>query len=119
MSKADDVIDLDDLAPQPAIIKYGEEEIEVPPPKTGALLKLGTLAQKMQGATELSEEELDKAVDALTAQIWAMIPALNEKPLNLSQLQKLVAMFTKMSMPEEFKALSEQGITVDSSKKAP
>jgi hypothetical protein len=113
----EDVVDLDDLAPKSAIIKFGNQEIEVPPPKVGSLLRVGNLAGKVKEATEGSEEELDAAVDNLTKQIYKMIPALEGKPLSLMQLQKLVGMFNEMSIPEEFRALAEKGITADTSKK--
>lgn len=114
-----DVVDLDALLPEVRIIKYENEEIKVPPPKTGDLLKLGVLAQRMANVEDLKDEDLQKRVLDLTLHVYKMIPALNERPLNLPQLQILIQILSEMATPKDVAELAKKGITPDTgSKKA-
>ena len=112
-----DVIDLDALVPQETIIKFGNDEIKIPPPKTGDLLRLGVLASKMGHVEDLKDDELQSAVLALNMHVYKMIPALNERPLNLAQLQKLISVISEMATPPDITELSKRGITPDTSSK--
>lgn len=111
------VIDLDALIPQKRVIKYENEEIVIPPPKTGALLKLGVLSQRMTGIEDLKDDQLQQAVNDLTEQVYVMIPALQGRSLNLAQLQTLIQVLSDMSVPKDIEALKKQGITPDTSSK--
>jgi len=114
-----DVIDLDALLPEARVIKYENEEIKIPPPKTGDLLKLGVLSQRMANVEDIKDDELQKRVLDLTLHVYKMIPALNERPLNLLQLQTLVQILSDMATPKDVAELSKKGITPDTgSKKA-
>lgn len=113
-----EITDLDALIPEKRVIKYEKEEISVPPPKTGDLLRLGTLAQKMAEVESLDDVELNKAVLDLTSQVYKMIPALDGKTLNLAQLQALIQILSEMAVPKDIEALNKRGITLDKGSKA-
>lgn len=111
-----DIVDLDALSPQSAIIRYDNQDIEIPPPKTGDIIRLGTLAGKLGESDKMSDDELNRAVEDLTQQIYKIIPDLKDKLLNLAQIQKLVSIISDMATPPESLELKERGITVDSPK---
>lgn len=108
-----EIVDLDDLVPPSVTIKLDGVDIEIPPPTTVNLLQLAAYSQAMaaEKIDKLSEAELAAAVDQLTQQIYKMVPAINGKPLNLSQLQKLVEILTRMGMPKEAEELEAKGIS--------
>lgn len=114
----DEIIDLDALVPRPVTIKFGDETVEIPPPKTSDILRLGSLGQKMGQTDKYSPDELDKLVTELTEQVYNCIPALKDKPLNTAQLIKLVAIISDMAMPPDAEALKARGITTDTPKAA-
>jgi hypothetical protein len=114
-----DIVDLDALLPDERIVKYENDEIKIPPPKTGDLLKLGVLAQRMADVEDIKDDELQKRVLDLTMHVYKMIPALNERPLNLLQLQTLIQILSEMATPKDVTELTKKGITPDTgSKKA-
>lgn len=113
------LIDLDALAPKPAKVKFGGNTIEVQPPRTRHVLRLGFLGQKMQDLASLSNEEADKLVDSLESEIKEVIPELAEATLNASQLMELLTLIVGMGMPDQAENLKAKGITVDDQKKAP
>lgn len=118
MNDEPNIIDLDSLVPQAVTVKFGGEEIEIPPPKTADILRLGFLGQKMESAGDLDAAALEGLVADLTAQVHKCIPALDGKPLNTAQLLKLIEIISKAGMPADAKELQAKGITVDTSKKA-
>lgn len=111
-----EVLDLDALVPPSVTIKFGGSEIEVKPPKTGDVLRLGTLGQKLSDASEASAEDVDKLVSMLTEQIGKCIPELAGKEFNTAQLMKLVEIISKMAIPPDVKELEDRGITTDGPK---
>lgn len=113
-----ETIDLDALVPPSVTIKFSGETIEVKPPKTGDVLRLGTLGQQLGKADELTPDELEKAVQDVTNLIYTVVPELAQKPLNTAQLLALVKIISDMSIPPDSKELSDRGITVDSPKAA-
>jgi hypothetical protein len=112
------IVDLDALLPEVRIIKYENDEIKIPPPKTGDLLKLGVLAQKMANVEDIKDDELQQRLLDLMMHVYKMIPALNERPLNLLQLQTLIQILSEMATPKDVKELEKKGITPDSGGKA-
>lgn len=114
-----DVLDLNALIPQPRKVKFGELEIEIKPPKTADILKLGVAGQKLQNLETLKDDEVDKLVADLTANIYRMVPELNSQELTNGQLFALVGLIVEMGMPPEAEELKKRGITVDTPKKAP
>lgn len=113
-----DVLDLDALMPPEVTIKFGDVLITIKPPRTADVLRLGYLGQKLEGAEELSEQELDKVVDDLTNHMYKCIPELANKDFNTAQLLKLVEIISEMAVPPDAKELKKRGITVDSDPKA-
>jgi hypothetical protein len=113
-----EVVDLDAVMPQPVIFKFAGNQIEVKPPRTGQLLRLGMLSASMVGIETKTEEETDKLVRDLTEQIWKMIPELNGSELGLNQLQMIIRAFSEMATPGTTKELEAKGIT-PSDPKAP
>lgn len=111
-----DVLDLDALVPPQVTIKFGGEEIQVNPPSTIDLLRLGHLGQKLQDAEKLNEEELASAVEGLVKQVQKCIPQLQDKSLNTIQLLKLVEILSAMAVPADAVELQKRGITTDSPK---
>lgn len=113
-----DTIDLDALLPVKVTISFGGEEIEISPPKTADVLKLGLLGQKLTDLGELPSEGVDKLIADMTAQIHACVPQLAGKELNLAQLLVLVGIINDMAIPPDAKELQARGITgVDPKKK--
>lgn len=114
-----EVLDLDALVPSSAIVKFDGREVEVMPPKTVDVLKLGSLGQKLQEVKSLTETEVETLVRELQSLIVKVIPDLNGKELNTVQLLNLVKLIGAMSMPPDTKELEKQGITaVNNSPKA-
>lgn len=111
-----DIVDLDVLIPQEVIIRFGGEEITVPPPKTVQVLKIGLLGQKLQDADKLSNEELEKAISDLSDQVMECVPGLSGKDLNMAQLLKLVEIISNMAIPPDSKELDKRGISTASPK---
>ena len=113
-----DVFDLNALIPQSIKIKYDNDEIEIKPPKTVDILKLGVLGQKLQAPDKLEDVELEKLVADLTDTISSCIPELTNKPLTTTQLLFLLSKIVEMGTPPDLKELEKRGITVDTPKKA-
>jgi hypothetical protein len=107
----DDIVDLDVLVPQPAIIKFQGKEIQVEQPKTVDLLQMGFLLNQIMTDHGYTDDQLQKYIDQLTARMQKCIPELKGHDLNKAQLQRLVNMMTKLAMPEDMKQLEEKGIS--------
>jgi hypothetical protein len=114
-----DIIDLDALQPKPVTIKLGEQEIEIQPPKTADVLRLGVLGQQMEKINEMDDAGLDKLVQDITDQLKKVIPEIGDRTLNMAQLLKLVEIVSEMGVPPDAKAAREQGVTPNSPKKTP
>lgn len=111
----EEIIDLDAIAPKSAKLKVGGQFIEVPAPKTGDVLALGSLGQKLQELDKLSNVETEELVDALTALLFKIIPglevALEGKQLGTAQFLRVINMVTQMAIPPDVKELDKLGIT--------
>lgn len=119
MSDTDNsLVDLDALAPKPRKLKYAGNTIEVQPPRTRHVLRLGFLGQKMQDIATLEPSEADQLIEQLESEIKEVIPELKEATLNASQLMELLTLIVDMGMPNQAEMLKAKGITVDSQKKA-
>lgn len=114
-----DVLDLDALVPQPAVIRFGGNEIQVAPPKTADLLQLGALGQKLQNVDKLTDEQTEKLVGDLEQLVVRMVPQLANQTLNTSQLLGVVKLISEMSIPPDAKELERQGITPSGGKSDP
>jgi hypothetical protein len=112
------IIDLDALQPQPAIIKFKNKEITLNPPTTGDVLKLGEVAQKLQDIGELDADAVDATVQEVTNQVYKIIPDLAGEVLSTAQLLTLIKAISDMAIPPDAKELQERGITVDTDPKA-
>lgn len=112
------ILDLDALVPKPRIIKIGDQQIQVKPPKTADVLRLGTLGQKLEDSADLPEEELNKIIASMEELIKKCIPELASIELNSSQLMKLIELIGAMSLPPDATELKNRGIEVDNPKKA-
>jgi hypothetical protein len=107
------IIDLDALMPEVAIVKYGDKEIKVQPPSVELLLKLSSNAGRFKDADKLSPEELGAVIDAVTDLIYQIIPDLKDVKFNQAQLMALVNLISEMVMPPDSKELAEKGVTTD------
>jgi hypothetical protein len=103
-------IDLDALVPQPVTIHINNKDIQVQPPSTLNVFRLGSLGQKMQNADQLTTEEMSKLVEGITSEVRACIPELENYNLNTAQLLKLVQIISEMGTPTEAKELEARGI---------
>lgn len=112
-----EVLDLDALIPDSVTIKFGGEEIEVLPPKTADVLKLGFLGQKMQDLGDMPDDQVETVLANLTEHVRKCIPQLAGKELNTAQLLKLVEIISAMAVPPDAKELEARGITSDTPKK--
>lgn len=113
---AEQILDLDSLAPEPRVVKFGDERITVNPPKTVDILKLGKLGQKLEKAEDMSDDDMDAALTSLTEQVYKIIPELKDKPLNMQQLMALISLIKDMAVPEDAKELERKKITSASPK---
>lgn len=111
------ILDLDALVPQPRYVKLGEQKIEIKPPKTADILKIGALGQKLEKSAELGDGELERTLDQLTAQVKVCVPELKDVELNTAQLLKLVELISEMAMPPDAEELKKRGIEADTPKK--
>jgi hypothetical protein len=106
-----EILDLDALVPQTAKIKFGGKEIDVQPPKTADLLKLGSLGQKVQKFDDFTDEQTEEAITSLTGLIKKIIPELADAELNTQQILGLVKLISDMATPPDVKELDKRGIT--------
>lgn len=113
MSEYNQVVDLDALVPEDksVVVKIGGQELQVNQPTTATILRLGHLSQKLGDIENVDPEELDKAVESLTAEIKKCVPGLEDIELKLPQLLKLVEIIGSLSMPTDNKILEERGIS--------
>ena len=114
-----EILDLNSLMPDSRRIRFGNppKEVDVKPPTTGQVLKLGALGKKMQDIDNMSAEETEALVNRLTAEVKVCIPELADQELNTAQLMKLLEMIIDMGMPGQVQELAKKGITVDTAKK--
>lgn len=108
-----DVIDLDALQPEAAIIKFNGQEITLNPPKTGDVLRLGQASTKLAALEDLTEEEVDATIERVTKLVYKIIPELKDVVLNTSQLLVLVKAISDMAIPPDAQELKARGIAVD------
>jgi hypothetical protein len=111
------IIDLDVVIPQSAIIKFDGKEIEVKPPTVAETIRLGLWAEIMTDQRS-GLAEIERAVTEVTAFMHRHIPGLNNKPLNKFQLNTLMQVIADLNTPQEKKELAARGITTDTEKKA-
>jgi len=109
------IIDLNELMPQGVTIKFGNpaRDIDIPQPRTGQLLRLGALGQKMQSVNTENPEEADALDEEMSKLLYEVIPGLNGEPLHTAQKLKLFEILTEMAMPEQMDELKKKGITLD------
>lgn len=115
------IVDLNELMPQGVTIKFGSpaRDIDIPQPRTGQLLRLGALGQRMQTVDTNNPDEADKLDDEMSQLLYEIIPGLNNEPLATAQKLKLFEILTEMAMPEQMDELKKKGITLDPKVKAP
>lgn len=111
------IVDLDALVPKPVTIKLGEQEIEIQPPKTADVLRLGVLGQEMENIKQMDDAQLDKLVADITAQLVKVVPEIGERQLSMAQLLKLVEIVSEMGVPPDAKAARDAGVSPNSPKK--
>jgi len=85
-----EVIDLNVLVPESRIVKIGDKEIEIKPPKTAQMFKLGALGQKMQGADKIPAEQMEALVKEMTDLIVEIVPDIEGIELHPTQVFKLI-----------------------------
>lgn len=107
-----EIIDLDVLLPKEVIIKFGGEELTVPPPTLADVLRLGALSKAMSEIDPSNPDELETATNNITQHLYKCVPALKDKPLNTAQLLKLSTIISSMGMPPDAKELDERGINL-------
>lgn len=115
------IVDLNELMPQGVTIKFGSpaRDIDIPQPRTGQLLRLGSLGQKMQTVDAQNPEAADQLDEEMSKLLYEIIPGLNGEPLHTAQKLKLFEILTEMAMPEQMDELKKKGITLDPKVKAP
>lgn len=114
-----DLTDLDALVPQPRQIKFNNEIINIQPPKTADVLRLGQLGQKLQNTDTVTPEGLDTLVTEITALVYKCVPELQSAALQTPQLLSLIGIISEMATPPENKELERRGLTpTDTSPKA-
>jgi hypothetical protein len=91
-----EVIDLNALVPESRIVKIGDKEVEIKPPKTAQMFKLGALGQKMQGADKIAPEEIEGLVSEMTSLIVEIAPELDGVELHSAQVFKLIEIVGEM-----------------------
>lgn len=106
-----DIIDLDALIPKPAVIRFGDADITVQPPKVYTILRIADYWQISRQATSISEKELIAALQNLKDEIYKCIPELAGQEFSYPQITTLVELLTKMSLPPEKAEADSKGIS--------
>lgn len=112
-------LDLDALAPKPAVITFNGREITVPPPTTDVVLKMIYLGKQINGGGSLPKDELQALMDETYFYISKAIPDLSETALSPKQLMAIINMLVDMGMPPDKKEMENKGVTADEVKKTP
>lgn len=106
-----DLVDLDALIPEAVTVKFDGAEVQISPPSTEDVIRIGAYGQKLQDADGLSTDEISALVQDLTKQIRKCAPGLSDKELSTAQLLTLVRIVSEMSVPPDAKELEARGIT--------
>lgn len=120
---ANDIVDLDlnDLAPKAKTIQFGEQTIELLPPRLSTLIVITQIGRRLQGGEADQEiesiDKLDKLEDQLREAIAKVAPGLDVNKLGITQLLALTEQITEMAEPAQMKALAEKGIAVEGQEK--
>lgn len=109
------IVDLNELMPEGVTIRFGNppRDIEIPQPRTGQLLRLGAIGQKMQTIDVEDPTAADALDEEMSKILYEIIPGLNNEPLATAQKLKLFEILTEMAMPEQMEELKAKGITLD------
>lgn len=91
-----EIIDLNALVPESVTVKISDKEIQIKPPKTAQMFKLGALGQKMQGASDLQPEQLEVLVSDMNDLVVEIAPELDGIELGSAQLLKLIEIISGM-----------------------
>lgn len=92
-----DVIDLDALIPESRFVKIGEKEVEIKPPQTAQMFKLGALGQKMQSADKIPADQMESLVAEMNSLIVEIAPELEGVQLHSTQIFKLIEIIGEMA----------------------
>lgn len=132
MANSDEnILDLQALAPTSAKIKLPDgKTIEVQPPKTEQVLRIGFYSQQMREVRAMGEKnpdefteemraKLQSIMDSLEEQIKIVVPDLKDYNLNLKMITTMAEFITEMGAPGEIEKAKEQGAGEATSPKAP
>ena len=94
------IIDLNELVPQPVQVRLGEKEYTIQPPSTAEMFELAELGQTLKKADQSSETELKNMFEALESTVYKIVPELKDVKLLPAQLFKLFEIIAKMATPQ-------------------
>jgi hypothetical protein len=97
---AEEILDLDAIAPEPKKVKFGGEIITVNPPKMGELMAMVKFAKKMQDA-DPNNTDYEPIIEEMKTILDRVIPELAGKELSLSQMLALETLLSQMATPKQ------------------
>jgi hypothetical protein len=98
-------IDLDELADKPITIRYKGEIHTIDSPDFDEFLKLARMAQGVQAADGDTEQ-----LSEMRRILEDMCPPVRGQKLNMKQTMALINGLVIASVPEDIKALQDQGV---------
>lgn len=132
MANSDEnILDLQALAPTSAKLKLPDgKTIEVTPPKTEQVLRIGFYSQQMREVRKMGEAnpddfteemraKLQDIMDNLEVQIKLVIPDLKDYNLNLKMITALAEYITEMGAPGELQKAQATEADDNNSPKVP
>ena len=91
------IIDLNELKPESITVKIADKEVEITPPTTSQVFKLGRLGKKISDTTDSDTEEVENLSKEMVDMIYEIVPELNGIELYTAQVFKLFEIISDLA----------------------
>lgn len=105
-----DILDLNDLAPQARQVKIGEIVYDIDPPDTNDMMRVGVIGQELRDNKDLEPKTQSDLIVELRTIVNRCAPELETARITMQQLLRLLDIILDMGTPAETKELAAKGI---------